>query len=195
MENLRNRRRTKFLSTPLEAAVCTLKPNYLNFQKIDDTLLSVNLTQASVFWNKPTPIGSAVLHLSKIVLYDFHYNEMKPKFGSSLTVVYEDTDPFLYRIQTDDFYSDTESFKNLLDLSDYPKTHKLYDPNNKKVALTMKDKLNGKVMLEFTCLRSKLYSIKFETGLKKSAQGIEKVSEKTLHHDLFKEILAEKQQH
>ena len=117
---------------------------------------------------------------------------MKPRFGSSLTVVYKDTDSLLYRIQTDDLYSDMESFKNLLDLSDYPKTHKLYDPTNKKVPLTMKDELNGRVMLECTCLRSKLYSIKFETGLKQSAKGIQKVVKKTLYHDLFTEILAEK---
>ena len=117
---------------------------------------------------------------------------MKPRFGSSLTVVYKDTDSLLYRIQTDDLYSDMESFKNLLDLSDYPKTHKLYDPTNKKVPLTMKDELNGRVMLECTCLRSKLYSIKFETCLKESAKGTQKVVKKTLHHDLFTEILAEK---
>ena len=47
---------------------------------------------------------------------------MKPTFGSNLTVVYKDTDSYLYRIQTDDLYSDMESFENLLDLSDYPKT-------------------------------------------------------------------------
>ena len=84
-----------------------------------------------------------------------------------------------------------ESFKKLLDLSDYPKTNKLYDSTNKKVPLTMNDELNGRVMLECTCLCSKLYSIKFETGLKQSAKGIQKVVKKTLNHDLFTEILAE----
>ena len=71
----------------MEAKVCTLKPDFLNFQIIHNTLVSVNLTQSSIFWNKPTPVGAAILDLSKIVLYDFHYNEMKTRFGSSLTVV------------------------------------------------------------------------------------------------------------
>ena len=39
MENLRNRRQTKFLSIPMEAKVCTLKFNFLNFQNIHDTLV------------------------------------------------------------------------------------------------------------------------------------------------------------
>ena len=85
-----------------------------------------------------------------------------------------------------------ESFKNLLDLSDNLKTHNLQDPTNKKVHLTMKDELNGKVMLECTSLRFKLYNIKFEIGLKQSAKGIQKVVKKTLHQDLLIEILAEK---
>ena len=97
---------------------------------------------------------------------------MKPKFGDSLKVVYKDTDSLLYRIETDDLYSDMESFKHLLDLSDYPQNHKLFDSTNKKVPLTMKDELNGQIMLEATCLRSKLYSIKYGSGIKQSAKGV-----------------------
>ena len=102
MENLRSRRKTKFLSTTMKAKVFKLKPNFLNFQIIHDTLVSVNLTQMSIFWNKTTHVGAAILDLSKIVLYDFHYNEMKTRFGSFVTVVYKDTDSLLYRIQTVD---------------------------------------------------------------------------------------------
>ena len=56
----------------------------------------------------------------------------------------------------------------------------------------MKDELNGKVMLECTCLRSKNYRIKFDTGLKQSAKSSQKIVKKTLHHDLFIEILVER---
>ena len=57
---------------------------------------------------------------------------MKPRYGEKETVVYKDTDSLLYRIETDDLYSDMESFKNLLELSDYPRNHKLYDANKKR---------------------------------------------------------------
>ena len=190
MENLRNRRQTKFLSTEPEAKTCTLKPTFLNFQIIQDSLVSVNFTQSSIFWNKPTPVGAAILDLSKIVLHKFHYNEMKPNFGDSLKVVYKDTDSLLYRTETDDLYSDVESFKHLLDLSDYPQNHELFDSTNKKVPLTMKDELNVQIMLEATCLRSKLYSIKYESGIKQSAKGVQKCVKKTLHHDLLNDVLS-----
>ena len=98
---------------------------------------------------------------------------MKPRYGDSLTVVYKDTDSLLYRIETDDLYMDMENFAHLLDLSEYPKNRKLYDPTNKKVPLTMKDELNG-LILEVVCVRSKLYSIKFSGGVKQSAKGVQR---------------------
>ena len=113
---------------------------------------------------------------------------MKPKFGNSLNVVYKDTDSLLYRIETDDLYIYIESFKHLLDLSDYLQNHKLFVSTHKKVPLTMKDEMNGEIMLEATCLRSKFYSIKYESGIKQSAKGVQKCVKKTLHHDLFNDV-------
>ena len=81
------------------------------------------------------------------------------------------------------------SFKHLLDLSDYPKDHYLYDPSNKKVPLTMTDELQGKVLREVVCLRSKLYSIDYFGGKEQSAKGVQKSVKKTLNHDLFRQCL------
>ena len=66
------------------------------------------------------------------------------------------------------------TFKHLLDFSDYPEEHFLHDKTNKKVQLTMTDELQGKVLGEVVCLRSKLYSNQFEGGVKKSAKGVQK---------------------
>ena len=49
----------------------------------------------------------------------------------------------------------------------------------------MKDELNGQIMLGATCLRSKLYSIKYESGIKQSAEGVQTCVKKTFHHDLL----------
>ena len=81
------------------------------------------------------------------------------------------------------------TFKLLLDLSDYPPEHFLHDKSNKKVPLTMTDELQGKILHEIVCLRSKLYSIKFAGGVKQSAKGVQKSVKKTLHHDSFKSCL------
>ena len=79
---------------------------------------------------------------------------MKPRYGDALTVVYKDNDSLLYRKETDDLYLDMEQFVPLLELSEYPKYHKLYDPTNKKAPLTMKSELNGLTMEQVVCLYS-----------------------------------------
>ena len=114
---------------------------------------------------------------------------MKPRFGDKIKVCYKDTDSLLYRVETENLYSEMATFKHLLDLSDYPEEHFLHDKTNKKVPLTMTDELQGKVLSEVVCLQSKLYSIQFEGGVKQSAKGVPKSVKKTLNHELFKECL------
>ena len=149
------------------------------------------MTQPSIYWDKPTPVGATVLDLSKLSLYNFHYNEMKPRYGNRILVTYKDTDSLLYHVETEDLYEDMKEYKHLLDLSDYPKEHPLYDPTNKKVPLTMTDELNGQVMEESVLLRSKMYSIKYQGGNKQSAKGVLKSVKKTIHHDKYLKCLLE----
>ena len=87
-------------------------------------------------------------------------------------------DSLLYRVETENLYSEMATFKHLLDLSDYPEVHFLHDKTNKKVPLTMTNELQGKVLSEVVGLRSKLYSIQFEGGVKQSAKGVQKMRKK-----------------
>ena len=59
-----------------------------------------------VVMNKPVYLGQAELDLSKIVMYEFHYDYMKPKYGENLKLCYMDTDSLVYHIKTEDFYED-----------------------------------------------------------------------------------------
>ena len=60
-----------------------------------------------VVMNKPVYLGQAILDLSKIVTYEFHYDYMVPKYGDRLKLCYMDTDSLVYHIRTKDFYADT----------------------------------------------------------------------------------------
>ena len=56
-----------------------------------------------VVMNKPVYLGQAISDLSKIVMYEFHYDYMKPKYNDgNLTLCYMDTDSLTYSIETDD---------------------------------------------------------------------------------------------
>ena len=40
--------------------------------------------------NKPVYLGLAILEISKIVIYEFWHNYVKPKFGETPTLCYKD---------------------------------------------------------------------------------------------------------
>ena len=66
-----------------------------------------------VIMKKPVYLWQVFLDLSKIVMYEFHYDYMKPKFkdlceagSKGLKLCYMDTDSLIYNIKTEDFYTD-----------------------------------------------------------------------------------------
>ena len=58
-----------------------------------------------VLMNKPIYLRQAILDLSKIIMYKFHYDYMLPKYGKHLKLGYMDTDSLVYDITMNDFYN------------------------------------------------------------------------------------------
>ena len=51
-----------------------------------------------------------------------HYDYMRPKYGSRVSLRYMDTDSFVYEIETEDFYKDiAKDVKKSFDTSGYSK--------------------------------------------------------------------------
>ena len=68
--------------------------------------------KTKVYMNKPVYIGQAVLDISKILMYEFWYDYLKPKYCDNIKLCYMDTDSFIIHIQTEDFYKDTSKDVN-----------------------------------------------------------------------------------
>ena len=129
-----------------------------------------------VVMNKPVYLGQAMLDLSKIVMYEFHYDYMKRKYNDDkLTLCYMDRDSLIYDIKTDDFYKDiAEDIKDRFDTSGYNPDRPLPVGLNKKVIGLMKDELGGEIMTEFVTLRPKMYAYKTGSAKSKKCKGIKK---------------------
>ena len=84
------------------------------------------------------------------------------KKEASCHLLYSDTDSFIYKVQTGNFYDDLSKNPNLIahfDLSNLPKNHPLYDRSNEKFVLKFKDEIVGAPIEEFCALKPKLYSL------------------------------------
>ena len=139
-----------------------------------------------VVMNKPVYLGQAILDLSKIIMYEFHYDYMVPKYSlEKLKLRYMDTDSLVYDIKAEDFYEDiANDVEARFDTSGYRKTDFRLLPIglNIKVIGLMKDELEGKIMTKFVAMIPKLYSYRELDGSEdKKCKGIKKcVVKKTL---------------
>ena len=146
-----------------------------------------------VVMNKPVYLGQVILDLSKIIMYEFHYDYMVPKYGlEKLKLCYMDTDSLVYDIKTEDFYEDImDDVPARFDTSGYCPNRPLPIGLNEKVIGLMKDELGGKIMTEFVALRPKLYSYKkLDSSEDKKCKRIKKCFvKKTLTFEDYKTCL------
>ena len=111
--------------------------------------------------NKPIYLDQAILDISKILMYEFWYDYIKPEYGDKTRLCYTDTDSFIMHIKTDDFYKDINSdVDKWFDTSNYDKNDNrpLEIGKNKKLLGKFKDELGGKIMTKFCALRANTYS-------------------------------------
>ena len=194
MENIRNRVNIKLVNSGEQFKKLTAKPNYGTHKIFEENLISVHMKKTRLTMNKPVYLGMSILDLSKIVMYDFHYRYIKPKYGNRAKLLFTDTDSLFYEIETEDFYKDiSKDVKDKFDTSNYPENHPSGIPTgvNNKVLGMFKDEAGGKIIKEFVGLRAKLYSYKMDEGKEnKRCKGIKKaVVKKSITHENYKTCL------
>ena len=187
MKNIRKHKDIKLITNAKDYLKNVMKPNFKSGVLFGENLMGCEMGKVKVIMNKPVYLGQATLDLSKIVMYEFHYDYMLPKYGSNLKLCYMDTDSLVYQIETEDFYEDiAKDVSTRFDTSGYCKDRLLPMGLNKKVIEMMKDELGGAIMTEF--IAPKLYSYRKLNGAEdKKCKGIKKcVVKKTLTFDDYK---------
>ena len=81
-----------------------MKPNFKSGVLFGEKLMGCEMGKINVVMNKPIYLGQVILDLSKIIMYEFHYDYMIPKYRKKLNLCYMDTDSLIYNIEMKDFY-------------------------------------------------------------------------------------------
>ena len=106
MENIRNYRDIKIVTTDKRRSIFASEPNYHSSKRISKDLMIMEMRKVEVKMNKPKYLGQAILDVSKTLMYEFWYDYIKPKYKEKARLCYIDTDSFVIRIKTEDFYKD-----------------------------------------------------------------------------------------
>ena len=147
MENVRKHRDIKLVITEKKRSNLVSEPNYYTMNYISEDLSIIEMKRTKVKMNKPIYLGLSILEISKLLMYEFWYDYMKPKYGDNVKLCYMDTDSFIMNIKTEDFYKDiAKDVEKRFDTSNYECDRPLPTGKNKKVIGLMKDELEGRVI-------------------------------------------------
>ena len=152
MENIRNRVDIKLVTDKKKAEKLAAKPIFKHCNIFCEDLVAIHMKKTKLKFNKPVYLGMSILDLSKTLMYDFHYNYIKQKYGDRAKLLFTDTDSLMYEMEMEDFYADIrEDVKARFNTSDYPPNHPSGIPSgfNKRKLGVFKDEGAGEVIEEF----------------------------------------------
>ena len=196
MENIRKRVDVRLITDEKKLLKMASKPTYVSSKIFNENLVAVHKIKETLTLNRPAYVGMCILDLSKTLMYYFHYNYIKEKYGNKARLLFTDTDSLTYEIEAKDVYQDFWNDKDRFDNSDYPENSPYFDKTNKKVIGKFKDEAAGIPITEFVGLRSKMYSyIKDNQKVGKTAKGIKKnIIKNNIKHEDYKNVLLENKQ-
>ena len=103
-------------------------------QKIfDNDLVATRKSRVALTLNKTAHVRMFILAFRKVLMYEFHYDYIKNKYGNNLSLLFTDTYSLTYEINIEDVYEDFINDKDMFDLINYSAMLKHYDDSNKLV--------------------------------------------------------------
>ena len=141
MENLCKRVDVRLVTDEKKLDKLTSKPTYVSSKIFNENLMAVHKIKETLTLNSPAYVGMCILDLSNTLMYDFHYNYIKKKYGNRARLLFTDTDSLTYEIEAEDVWKDFWNDKDMFHNSDYPETYHIIAMPIKRVSENLKRSL------------------------------------------------------
>ena len=150
MENLRNR--------IIDVKLLSIEKGYLKWtSKQSYSLALICKRKATLILSKLAYAPVCILDLSKVLMYKFHYDYIKNKYGNNSRLLFTDTDRFDIWTENWRYFEDFNKDKEMCDFSNYSAKLKHHD-SKKLVIGKMRDETAGVAIKEFAELKPRMYS-------------------------------------
>ena len=127
MESLRNRKDVKLVNNKKDYLKWASKPSHMWHEVFYNNMVAIRKSKVTLTLNKPAYIGMYISKLSKALMYEFHYDYIKNKYGNNSKLLFADTDSLMYGIKNEDVYEDFSNDKEMFNFSNYSTKSKYYD--------------------------------------------------------------------
>ena len=124
MENVRNHRDIELVTSEKRRKGLVSEPNYHSCKKFSENIMAIEMKKTRVKMTKPSYLGMSILDISKILMHEFWYDYISPKYGERAKLCYMDTDSFIIYIKTKDFEDISNDVKKWIDMSNSNKNNK-----------------------------------------------------------------------
>ena len=109
------------------------EPNYHTTKFFIENLLAIEMREIQILMNEPVYLGLSILDLSKIVMCEFLYDYVKPKYDENAKLCYMNTDSFIVHVKIDDICKDiAQDVETRFDSSRFEVDRPLAKGKNKK---------------------------------------------------------------
>ena len=88
MENIRKRVDVRLVTSKEKLLKLASKPTYVSSKIFNENLVAVHKIKETLTLNRPAYVGMCILDLSKTLMYDFHYNYIKSKYGDKAKLLF-----------------------------------------------------------------------------------------------------------
>ena len=104
MENLHKQVDVRPVTNEKKPDKLTTKTTYVSSKIFNENLMAVLKVKETLTLNRLAYVGMCILDLSKMLMYDFHYNYIKKKYNNRARLLFTDTDSLTYEIEAEDVY-------------------------------------------------------------------------------------------
>ena len=120
VENARKHRDIKLVTLERRRNQLVSQPNYHTTKLFTENVLAIEMKKTKILMNEAVHLGLSILKVSKILMYEFWYDYVKPKYDEKAKLCYVGTDNFLVYIKRDDIYKNiTKDVETRFDTSNY----------------------------------------------------------------------------
>lgn len=166
--NKRHFKNFTLLTDEKKVSAYVKKPSFKQCSIFKEELVGILYLKTKVLLDSPIYAGMVTLEISKLIMYKYFYDVLKPKFKNDMKLCMSDTDSLLLHIKTYDIYLDLIDIRDTLDTSNFPSSHFLYSDKNKKALGKFKDESPANPITKFVGLRAKMYSFLTQNNYSKN---------------------------